>query len=149
MGLFTLTRVRPDPAPPVAPPADIWIVEDEPDAAELAVEVARVAGVPARAFRDPNEYLAALREDEASPRVIVLDWRLERELASALFLATRHLHPALPVIFWTATPAEELPAVLRDDPRTKIVPKIDGASVLEGALRWGMQIDGADGGENR
>lgn len=120
----------------------VWIVEDEPDAAALAAELCESCGAEALVFRTPLPYLVALRSAPA-PRAVVLDWRLERELSAALFLATRHRYPGLPVIYWTGS-TDALPGTVRDDGSTRIVDKADGAAAFEGALTWALGI-GPDG----
>lgn len=120
----------------------VWIVEDEPAAAELATDMCASSGAVASVFRAPLGYLAALRSSEP-PMAIVLDWRLERELSAALFLATRHRYPALRVICWTGSPMSELPSILRDDAHTVIVDKADGMVSFERALKWALD-DGRD-----
>lgn len=137
MGLFTPTPARSDGQGQAPAATSVWIVDDEPEAAQLAVELAGLAGAQARAFRDHEGYLAALQADP-SPLAVVLDWRLERELASAVYLATRHRLPRLPVIFWTASREAELPVAMRSDPATRIVRKTDGIVVLEEALQWAL-----------
>ena len=114
----------------------VWIVEDEPAAATLAAELCQQGGAAPTVFRAPLPYLAALRE--GLPAAVILDWRLEHELSAALFLATRHRHPALPVVYWTGSPPESLPAMIRDDVHTRIVDKAAGTSAFEEALAWAL-----------
>ena len=113
----------------------VWIVEDEPAAAELAAELCETWGAEASVFRAPLPYLAALRE-ALPPMAVVLDWRLEHELSAALFLATRHRYPQLPVIYWTGSAASALPSMIVDDALTTLVAKADGAEPFERALEW-------------
>ena len=113
----------------------VWIVEDEPAAAALAAELCEAWGAEASVFRAPLPYLAALRE-ALPPMAVVLDWRLEHELSAALFLATRHRYPQLPVIYWTGTAASALPSMIVDDSLTTLVGKADGAEPFERALEW-------------
>jgi CheY-like chemotaxis protein len=115
----------------------VWVVEDEPAAATLAAELCEQGGAVPTLFRDPLPYLSALRRTEP-PTAIVLDWRLEHELSAALFLATRHRHPRLPVVFWTGSAPELLPAMIRADERTRIVDKAAGTSAFEDALAWAL-----------
>jgi DNA-binding NtrC family response regulator len=119
----------------------VWIVEDEPAAAALAVELCESAGAQASVFRAPLAYLAALR-GSAPPAAVVLDWRLEHELSAALFMATRHRHPLLPIVYWTGSVASHLPSMIRDDQRTRIVDKADGAVTFERALTWALGAPG-------
>lgn len=114
----------------------VWIVEDEPAAATLAAELCQQGGAAPTVFRSPLPYLAALRD--RLPSAVILDWRLEHELSAALFLATRHRHPALPVVYWTGSPPESLPAMIRDDSHTRIVDKAAGTSAFEAALAWAL-----------
>ncbi|HSK94387.1 MAG TPA: hypothetical protein VLA76_10060 [Candidatus Angelobacter sp.] len=120
----------------------IWIVEDEPAAATLAAELCEQSGAEATVFRAPLPYLAALRTAD-QPSAVILDWRLEHELSAALFLATRHRHPQLPVIYWTGSAAESLPAMIRSDARTRLVDKASGTVAFESALSWAFADDAA------
>lgn len=119
----------------------VWIVEDEPAAAELATELCEASGAKASVFQAALPYLAALRKS-SPPLAVVLDWRLERELSAALFLATRHRYPHLAVIYWTGSDAVALPAMIRDDARTIVVEKADGTASFERALSWALAVDG-------
>jgi|GEM_PF-2354197 len=121
-------------------PRAVWIVEDEPAAAELAADLCSSGGAEATLFRSALPFLRAFREVEP-PTAIVLDWRLEHELSAALFMATRHRFPALPVIYWTGSEAASLPAMIREDPRTVIVDKAGGAVAFETALAWALYPD--------
>jgi DNA-binding NtrC family response regulator len=116
----------------------IWIVEDEPAAAELAADLCRAAGVEPTVFRSPVPFLRAFREAPA-PIAIVLDWRLEHELSAALFLAARHRFPRLPVIFWTGSEPAALPNVIHQDPHTSVIDKAAGSAAFEEALDWARQ----------
>ncbi|HEX2765019.1 MAG TPA: hypothetical protein VHR55_00055 [Candidatus Limnocylindria bacterium] len=115
----------------------VWIVEDEPDAAELAAELCAACGADALLFRTPLPFLVALRSSPA-PHAAVLDWRLERELSAALFLATRHRFPTLPVIYWTGT-TDALPSMILEDRYSRVVDKADGAAAFEQALGWATE----------
>jgi FixJ family two-component response regulator len=119
-----------------APKREVWIVEDEPAAAALAVELCASFGAAPRVFRTSVAFLAALRE-ATPPAVVVLDWRLERELSAALFMATRHRHRILPVVYWTGT-VEALPGMVREDGETRIVDKAGGAAAFEEAIGWAL-----------
>jgi FixJ family two-component response regulator len=116
----------------------VWIVEDEPAAAELAADLCIACGARPRLFRSPLPFLRAFR-DGGRPQAVVLDWRLERELSAALFLATRHRFPTLPVVFWTGSPDTTLPAAVREDPKTRIVDKAAGTDAFDSALAWALQ----------
>jgi DNA-binding NtrC family response regulator len=123
----------------VTDPGRVWIVEDEPAAAQLAAELCAGAGVEASLFSGPVPYLDALRNGSA-PLAVVLDWRLERELSAALFLATRHRHPELPVIYWTGSVSTALPAMIREDAHTVVVDKAEGAVPFERAVAWALEV---------
>ena len=56
-----------------------------------------------------------------APSAVVLDWRLENELSAALYLATRHRYPQLPVIYWTGSVESNLPDMVRGDAMTVVV----------------------------
>ncbi len=115
----------------------IWVVEDEPAAAELAADLCDAGGAQATLFRSALPFLRAFREVDP-PAAIVLDWRLEHELSAALFMATRHRFPDLPVVYWTGSEATSLPSMIREDPCTVIVDKAAGAAAFDGALRWAL-----------
>ena len=115
----------------------VWIVEDEPAAAMLAAELCEASGASASVFRGPTTFLAALRTS-GPPTAVVLDWRLERELSAGLFLATRHRHPHLPVIYWTGSTLGALPAMISDDRWAVIVDKAAGSASFEDALAWAL-----------
>lgn len=118
----------------------VWIVEDEPAAAELAADLCSACGAHAELFRSAVPFLRAFREG-GRPRAVVLDWRLERELSAALFLATRHRAPRMPVIYWTGSPGDALPAAVREDPCTRIVDKAAGTDAFDLALAWALAAE--------
>jgi CheY-like chemotaxis protein len=120
----------------------VWIVEDEPAAAALAAELCESSGAESTVYRSPLPFLSALRE-AVPPAAIVLDWRLEHELSAAIFLAIRHRHAQMPVIYWTGSLAESLPSMIRDDPRVRIVDKADGTAAFDRAIAWAL--DAVDG----
>jgi DNA-binding NtrC family response regulator len=113
----------------------VWIVEDEPASATLAAEMCESWGADVSVFRAPLPFLSALR-DRTQPTAVVLDWRLEHELSAALFLATRHRYPRLPVIYWTGHAAGALPSMITDDAMTVVVDKAEGTEPFERALDW-------------
>ena len=117
----------------------VWIVEDEPDAAALAAELCESCGAEPLVYRTPLPFLVALRSTQ-TPSAVVLDWRLERELSAALFLATRHRYPTLPVIYWTGS-TDALPGTVREDRCTRIVDKADGAAAFERAVTWALDVE--------
>ena len=114
-----------------------WIVEDEPAAATLAADLCEASGAEPTVFRVPMAFLAALRTG-AAPAVVILDWRLENELSAALFMATRHQYPRLPIIFWTGSGTDALPSMIQDNGRTVVVDKAAGTSPFEDALAWAL-----------
>lgn len=115
----------------------IWIVDDEPAAAKLAADLCAARGAAAAVFRAPLPYLTALRSVEP-PAAVVLDWRLENELSAALYLATRHRYPRLPVIYWTGSITSTLPDMVRGDAMTVVVDKAEGSAPFERALSWAL-----------
>jgi DNA-binding NtrC family response regulator len=121
-----------------------WIVEDEPDAASLAADMCEAKGAVPSVFRMPLPFLNALRAGPA-PAVVILDWRLERELSAGLFLATRHRHPRLPIIYWTGSVRGALPSAIRDDRYTIVVDKASGTSPFEDALAWALDDEQGPG----
>ncbi len=150
MGLFSFTmpgEVTPQGSPAPEQPT-VWIVEDEPAAAELAADLCSAEGARPRLFRSALPFLRAFR-DGGLPAAIVLDWRLERELSAALFLATRHRFPNLPVIYWTGSPEAALPAAVREDPCTRVVDKAAGTAAFDAALAWALDRRGAPSDEER
>ncbi len=114
-----------------------WIVEDEPAAASLAADMCEANGAVASVFRLPLAFLSALRTGPA-PAVVILDWRLENELSAALFMATRHQYPHLPIIFWTGSGTDALPSMIHDNGYTRVVDKAAGNSPFEEALAWAI-----------
>jgi CheY-like chemotaxis protein len=116
----------------------VWIVEDEPAAARLAADLCAAHGAEAAVFHEPLPFLDALRS-VGVPRVVILDWRLENELSAALYLATRHRYPHIPVIYWTASVSSELPSMLRGDELTVVVDKADGSGPFDRALSWALE----------
>jgi CheY-like chemotaxis protein len=135
------------PAPEMASGGRVaWIVEDEPAAAALASDLCDASGITAVIFSLPLPFLTALRTS-TPPSMVVLDWRLERELSAALFLATRHRHPRMPVIYWTASHPSALPSMISDDPLTMIVDKAAGTGRFDEALRWASTSFGDRTGE--
>lgn len=133
-------RVAPDPRRQ----RRVWIVEDEPAAAALAADLCEASGAAATIFRIPLTFLSALRLGPP-PAAVVLDWRLEHELSAALFMAVRHRHPRLPIVYWTGSPRDALPAMIRDDRDTVIVDKAAGTAAFEEALGWAIDEE-ADAG---
>lgn len=116
----------------------VWIVEDEPAAAALAADLCLSCGASPSVYRAPLPFLAALRSAEP-PHAVVLDWRLERELSAALFLATRHRYPDLPVVYWTGSPGDALPAMIREDARTVVIDKAAGSRAFESAITAALE----------
>lgn len=120
-----------------APGPQAWIVEDEPAAASLAADLCEANGTVPSVFRLPLAFLSAMRAGPA-PAVVILDWRLENELSAALFMATRHRYPRLPIIFWTGSGTEALPSMIHDNGYTRVVDKAAGNSPFEEALAWAL-----------
>jgi CheY-like chemotaxis protein len=116
----------------------VWIVEDEPAAARLAADLCAAHGAEAAIFHEPLPYLTALRSSWV-PRVVILDWRLENELSAALYMATRHRYPEIPVIYWTASVTSKLPSMLSGDELTVVVDKADGSEPFDRALSWALE----------
>jgi CheY-like chemotaxis protein len=125
---------------PHPPEAAAWplvgVVEDDPSVAALASELCSGMGASAMLFASPTPFLRAFSDD--APRAVVLDWRLEREVGSAAFMAIRHRYPRLPVVCWTASPRESLPIMVHRDPMTRIVDKASGMAAFEHALWWAL-----------
>jgi DNA-binding NtrC family response regulator len=127
-----------------APARRVWIVDDEPAAATLAAELCESNGAAATVFRAPLSFLGALRES-MPPDAVILDWRLERELSAALFLATRHRYPGMPVIYWTGSPVATLPGMVRSDELVNVVDKAAGTVAFERALDWAFEHEAEEG----
>jgi CheY-like chemotaxis protein len=119
----------------------VGVVEDDPTVAALAADVCRGMGVRAALFTSPTPFLRAFGDE--SPRAVVLDWRLEREVGAAAFMAIRHRFPAVAVVCWTASPPDSLPAMVHHDPMTRIVDKAAGLIAFEAALTWALGAGGA------
>ena len=133
-------------APATGPVPDVAVLEDEPHLAELAVELCDRMGLSAATYRSPAGFLA--EESHNAPRLLVLDWRFERELGAAVFMAVRHRFGDLPIVCWTATAISDLPAMLVRDANVRIVQKARGIEAFESALRWAVS-DGDDEGADR
>ena len=114
-----------------------WIVEDEPAVASLAVDLCAEHGATPSVFRHSRPFMNALRASPP-PSVLILDWRLENELSAALFMATRHRYPRLPIVYWTGSQADGLPSMIRADPHAVVVDKAEGTSAFEEALDWAL-----------
>jgi CheY-like chemotaxis protein len=123
-----------------APEAALWpsvgVVEDDPLVAALAADLCRGLGASAAVFASATPFLQAFTD--GAPRAVVLDWRLEREVGAAAFMAIRHRFPSLPVVCWTASPPHGLPAMLHQDPLTRVVEKGAGLAAFESALAWAL-----------
>jgi CheY-like chemotaxis protein len=115
----------------------VWIVEDEPAVASLAVDVCAEHGATSSVFPRSLTFMDALR-GSPPPSVLILDWRLENELSAALFMATRHRYPRLPIVYWTGSQMDGLPAMIKADPHAIIVDKAEGTSAFEAALDWAL-----------
>jgi len=125
-----------------------WIVDDEPAAATLAADLCEAGGAAPSVFRHPLAFLTAMRSSPP-PAVVILDWRLENELSAALFMATRHRYPRLPIIYWTGSRTDALPSMIQDDRYTIVVDKAAGSSPLQDALSWALDDVGAPAPEGR
>ena len=122
------------------PARHVWIVEDDPDAAALASELCEACGAVASVYPNPAAFLSALRSGEL-PDAVIFDWRLGQELSAALFLATRHRRPDLPVVYWTGMEPDGLPGVVREDGHARIVDKVDGSVAFRDALCWALEAE--------
>jgi DNA-binding response OmpR family regulator len=139
----SVSVTTPSPAPPpsvampdAAPAARIAILEDDPRLGELAVELCRDMNVEAAHYFVPADFLDAARRDP--PRALILDWRLNAQLGAAAFMAVRHRYPDMPVVCWTASPAWQLPQMIRQDAMSRVVDKAAGAADFEAAVRWAI-----------
>jgi DNA-binding response OmpR family regulator len=121
----------------------VCVLEDDPTAAELAVEICREHGLDAATFESPSPFLASL--GARAPLVVVLDWQLEREVGAAAFMGIRHRCGQVPIVCWTGTPRQLLPRMVALDPGTRIVDKSDGLDAFESALGWALRHGGRDG----
>jgi len=111
----------------------VAVIEDEREPGELALEVCQRMGLSARQYRTSAAFQAAFAERR--PDLVILDWRLEREVAAAVYLALRHRFEALPIVLWTGTGEHDLPRMVARDPHTSVVPKPSGLEALEAAIR--------------
>ncbi|HKO34632.1 MAG TPA: hypothetical protein VJY85_12880 [Candidatus Limnocylindria bacterium] len=116
----------------------VAILEDEALLADLAAELCVSLGLCPQVYATPAPFLDVVRD--TPPAVLVLDWRLQDQLAAAAFMAVRHRHPALPVVCWTASPPRRLPQMIREDPMTQVVDKTTAATGLESALRQALAM---------
>jgi DNA-binding response OmpR family regulator len=115
---------------------DVAVLEDDPKLAELAVELCDRMGLSAATYRSPAGFLGEV--SHISPRLLILDWRFERELGAAVFMAVRHRLGDIPIVCWTSTAITDLPAMLVRDERVRIVHKDRGIDAFETALRWAL-----------
>jgi DNA-binding NtrC family response regulator len=134
MGLTDVLPGMNGSAPARIPNPDVAVLEDEPQLAELAVELCGRVGLTAETYSSPTAFLGEV--SLVAPRLLILDWRFERELGAAVFMTVRHRFGALPIVCWTGTPASDLPTMVVDDPRVRVVPKSDGIDAFEAAVRW-------------
>lgn len=130
-GRLAARRLLRDPRDGARP--HVAVLEDDPQMAAVVVEVCRVMGLRAAVFRTAAAYQAVFHD--SAPRLVILDWRLEREVTAAVFLVMRHRWPGLPIVFWTASTERDLPAMVTSDRRTRVVPKTSGVGALEAAIR--------------
>lgn len=116
--------------------AEVVLIEDDPKVAALGVELCAAAGLHAVAYASPGPFLSGFQGPP--PRLVVLDWRLERELGAAAFMALRHRYGDVPIVCWTGTPAAMLPEMIAADRMAIIVDKAAGAAAFEAAIRWAL-----------
>jgi DNA-binding NtrC family response regulator len=140
MGLTDVLAGMNGSAPARIPNPDVAVLEDDPQLAELAVDLCARVGLSAATYPSPGAFLGEVIV--TPPRLLILDWRFERELGAAVFMTVRHRFGDLPIVCWTATPAHDLPAMVMDDPRVRIVPKSDGVDAFEAAVRWAAAPQG-------
>lgn len=140
MGLTEVLQGMNGSAPVRVPNPDVAVLEDDPQLAELAVELCGRIGLSAVTYASPGAFLGDVGVEP--PRLLILDWRFERELGAAVFMTVRHRFGDLPIVCWTATPAEDLPSMVAGDPRVRIVSKSDGIEVFESAVRWAAEPQG-------
>lgn len=122
---------------------DVVVLEDDPSLAELAVELCDRQGLSSATYASPAGFLG--EASHTPPRLLILDWRFERELGAGVFMAVRHRFGDVPIVCWTATPTSDLPAMLIRDPRVRIVQKSRGVAAFENAVRWAAQDPATDG----
>lgn len=128
------------PAPP-----DVAVLEDQRQLADLAVELCARLGLRAVPFSSSSRYNAAFRDRR--PRLVILDWRLEHEVAAAVYMGLRHRHDDLPVVVWTATGEHDLPPMVATHPYTCVVQKASAIETLEAAIRWAAATPPEGGGD--
>jgi FixJ family two-component response regulator len=140
MGLTEILGVGEGGGVPIGaqPAADVVVLEDDPQLAALAVEICEGIGLRTVSFAAPAPFLDSYRMLDA-PRVVVLDWRLERELGAAVFMALRHRFGDVPIVCWTGMAAELLPAMVTADTRTRVVAKAEGVGPFQDAVSWALE----------
>ena len=144
MGLADVWPLTHDRSPDNAPETpDVVVLEDDPSLAELAVELCDRQGLSAATYTSPAGFLG--EASRIPPRLLILDWRFERELGAGVFLAVRHRFGDVPIVCWTATPISDLPAMLIRDPRVRIVQKSRGVDAFENSVQWAAQDPATDG----
>jgi FixJ family two-component response regulator len=140
MGLSDVLPRLNGTAPIRVPNPDVVVLEDDPQLAAMAVELCERAGLTAETYSSPAAFL-----DDAlvgPPHLLILDWRFERELGAAVFMAARHRFGDVPIVCWTASAVDDLPAMVVDDPRVRFVAKSDGADAFDAAVRWAAESQG-------
>ena len=140
MGLSdVLPRVN-GSTPARVPNPEVAVLEDDPQLTAIAVELCGRIGLSVETYRSPHAFLGEV--PTTPPRLLILDWRFERELGAAAFMSVRHRFGNVPIVCWTATPATDLPAMVVDDPQVRIVAKSDGIDAFEAAVRWAAAPQG-------
>jgi FixJ family two-component response regulator len=118
-------------------PPDVAVLEDDQTLSDLAVELCDRMGLSSATYRSPAGFLGEV--SHISPRLLILDWRFERELGAAVFMAVRHRFGDLPIVCWTSSSITDLPAMLVRDPSVRIVQKARGVDAFESAVRWALE----------
>ena len=117
--------------------APVWVVEDDHDAARLAMEMCEAYGVISRHFTAGDAYRQALAV-EVAPAAVVLDWRLREMVSASLYLFTRSRYANLPIIYWTVVQSHELPDVITLGKFNRVVAKSEGLDAFMSALEWAL-----------
>lgn len=81
----------------------IFVVDDNPDVAELAETILSLAGYKVKRFCDPTATLKALRDSNPKPAVLVTDYDMGVMTGLELVQFSRVFHPNLKTLMFSGT----------------------------------------------
>jgi CheY-like chemotaxis protein len=86
----------------------IFVVDDEPMLLELAVVVLEPAGYLVKTFRDPKAALAAFKEAEPRPALLITDYAMHMMNGMELMIACREMRPSQKILMISGTVDEKI-----------------------------------------